>query len=105
MVRAELHGGVDSLHRADAFIEGIDRLIDHRNQNPIDDKGGEIFGIGGGLAQGTGEGHGGLIGANVGGDAANDLDQLHQRHGIHEMQADKALRPVGRRGQTSDRNG
>jgi hypothetical protein len=32
------------------------------------------------------------------GDAADQLDQLHHRHRIHEMNADEALRPVGRRG-------
>ncbi len=48
--------------------------------------------------------HGRLVGRHVGGDAADDLDQLHQRHGVHEVQADEPLRPVGGRGQPGDRD-
>jgi hypothetical protein len=35
---------------------------------------------------------------------ADHLDQLHQRHRIHEMNADKAFRTIGRGGKPSDRD-
>jgi hypothetical protein len=37
-----------------------------------------------------------LKGLVLGGDAAHQFDQLHHRHGIHEMDADEALGPIGR---------
>ena len=40
----------------------------------------------------------------VGGDAADQLDQLHHRHRIHEVNADELLRPVGRGGEPRDRD-
>ena len=40
----------------------------------------------------------------VGGDAAHQFDQLHHRHRVHEMNADEALRPVGRGGEPGDRD-
>jgi 3-hydroxybutyryl-CoA dehydrogenase len=44
MMGTEPHGGIDCLDRADAFVEGIDRLIDHRQQDAVDDKGRIVFG-------------------------------------------------------------
>src|SRR4029079_8903157 len=38
------------------------------------------------------------------GDAADQLDQFHQRNRIHEVNADELLRPVGRGGKPRDRN-
>src|SRR5690606_13072554 len=73
-------------------------------QNAVDDEGGEVLGDGGGLAQAFGEGDGGVVGGGRGGDAAHDLDQLHHRRRLHEMQADETVGPVGGRGQTSDRD-
>jgi hypothetical protein len=51
VVRAELHRGVDRLDRAHAFIERVDRLIDHGEQNAVDHEGGEVFGDRVGLAE------------------------------------------------------
>ena len=50
MVGAQLHGGVDGVDRVDAFIECVNCLVDHRHQHAVDDEGGEILGVGGGLA-------------------------------------------------------
>ena len=47
---------------------------------------------------------GGLEGVVVGGDAADQLDELHARHRIHEMDADEALGMVGHRGEPGDRD-
>src|ERR1700688_2117596 len=38
MVRTELHRGVDRLDVSDPLIQRIDRLVDHRQQNAIDDE-------------------------------------------------------------------
>src|SRR6185503_6561988 len=42
MVGAEPHRRVDRLDRADALIERVDGLVDHRQQDAVDDEGGEI---------------------------------------------------------------
>src|SRR5262245_29261439 len=39
VVGAKPHGLVDRFNRADALIERVDGLVDHRQQNAIDDKG------------------------------------------------------------------
>jgi hypothetical protein len=44
VVGAELHGGVDGIDRADAFVKRVDRLVDHRQQDAVDDEGREILG-------------------------------------------------------------
>ena len=44
VVGAQPHGGVDRLDLADAFIQRVDRLVDHRHQDAVDDEGREIFG-------------------------------------------------------------
>jgi hypothetical protein len=104
MVGAQLHRRVDGVDRADPFVQGVDRLVDHRHQHAVDDEGGEVLGVAGDLAQRLGEGHGRLVGRHVGGDAADDLHQLHQRHRVHEVQADEALGTIRGRGQAGDRD-
>src|SRR3984893_7207984 len=44
MVGAEPHRRIDCVDRADAFIERVDGLVDHRQQNAVDDEGGKILG-------------------------------------------------------------
>ena len=104
MVGAQLQRLVDRGDVPDALVQGVDRLIDHRHQDAVDDEGGEVLGIGRGLAQRLGEGDGRFIGGGRGGDAAHDLDQLHHRCRLHEMQADEPVRPVRDRGQPGDRD-
>src|SRR5215211_3635805 len=94
MMRAEAHGSVDRLDIADSFIERIDRLVDHREQNAIDDKGGKIFGDRDRFAELGHELFGGLESRIAGGNAADQLDQFHQRYRIHEMNTDETLRSV-----------
>ncbi len=43
--------GVDGVDRADALVQRVDRLVDHRQQDAVDDEGREIFGRRDGLAQ------------------------------------------------------
>ncbi len=104
MMRAEPHRLVDGLDIADALIERVDRLVDHRQQNAVDDEGGEILRHRDLLAELGDELLGRFEGGVIGGDAADHLDQFHQRHRIHEMDADEALRPVGRGGQPGNRD-
>src|SRR4029434_483204 len=44
-VGADLNAGVDRLDVADALVERIDRLVDHRQQDAVDDEGREVLGI------------------------------------------------------------
>ena len=104
VMRAELHRGVDRLDVPDALIERVDRLVDHRQQDAVDDEGREIFRNRDRLVEGADELLGGFERLVVGRDAANDLHQLHQRHRIHEMNADEAFGPVGRSGKPRDRD-
>src|SRR5579883_2887179 len=46
MIGAEMHGGIDRFDRAHALIEGVDRLVDHRYEDPVDDEGRKILGDG-----------------------------------------------------------
>src|SRR6266404_6107585 len=66
MVGTQAHGGIDRLHRAYTFVERIDRLVDHRQQDAIDDEGGEILRHGHGLTEFLGQladgGEGFLVG-------------------------------------------
>jgi hypothetical protein len=50
VVRAQLHRRIDGADIADAFVKRIDRLVDHRHQDAVDDEGRRIRGRGGGLA-------------------------------------------------------
>src|SRR5262249_27004607 len=61
-----------------------------RHRNPFAELGDELFGR--------------LEGRVAGGNAADHLDQLHQRYRIHEMNADETLRAVGRGGKPRDRD-
>ena len=104
MIGAELERGVDRADVADAFVEGVDGLVDHRHQDAVHDEGRIVLGVGGDLAQALGEDLDGLVGRGRRGDAPDDLDQAHDRRRVHEMQADELLGPVGRGGQPRDRD-
>ncbi|CAD5252737.1 conserved hypothetical protein [Bosea sp. 62] len=104
MIRAEPHRRVDRLDRADALIERVDGLVDHRQQDAVDDEGREILGDRRRLVQRRDEALGAFEGAVVRGDAADQLDELHQRYRVHEMDADEMLGAIGRRGEPRDRD-
>ncbi len=105
MVCAKAHGIIDGPDIADAFVKRIDRLVDHRQQNAVDDEGREIFGTCRVFAQFLGQFMNGAIGRLVRGNAADQFDQLHQRHRIHEVHAHEFRRAVGIGSQTRHRNG
>ena len=50
MVGAEPHGGVDRLDIPDALIERVHGLVDHREQNAVDDERRKILGVGCGFS-------------------------------------------------------
>src|SRR6516162_4602645 len=104
MVRAEFHGRIDCFDVPYTLVKGIDFFVDHRQKNPVDDKGGEILRYRDLLAEPGHELLGGLEGRVVGCDAADKFDQFHQRYRIHEVNADEALRPVGGSRQAGDRD-
>jgi hypothetical protein len=95
MMRAEPHGRIDRLDVPDTLIERIDRLVDHRQQDAVHDERREIFRHRDGLAKLGDKSFACLERRVVGCDASDKLDELHQRHRIHEMNPDEAFRPVG----------
>ena len=104
VVGAELQRGVDGDDGADALVERVDRLVDHRHQHAVDDEGGEVLGARGDLADLLDHAEEHLVGRLVGGDAADELDELHHRHRVHEVEAHEPLRPVGAGGEPRDRD-
>jgi len=104
MIGAQAHRRIDRLDGADAFVKRVDRFVDHRQQDTVDDKGRKIFGDGDSLAKPAAKFLRRLKSFVLGGDAANKLDELHARHRIHEMNADEAFRPAGNRGEACDRD-
>jgi len=67
---------------ADALIQRVDRLVDHRQQDTVDDEGREILGYRDLLAELGDEGLGRVEGLVIGGDAADQLDQSISRTGF-----------------------
>ena len=104
VIGAELHGVVDRGDIADAFIERIAGLVDHRDQDAIDDKGGEVFGGGGCLTELFDHGEAALICLVISGDAADQLDQLHERNRVHKVKAHELFGAVRACGEAGDRD-
>ena len=84
---AEPHGGVDGVDRAHALIEGVNRLVDHRQQDTVDHEGRKVLRYGEVLPSVSTKFLVRLEGGVLGGDAADHLDQLHHRRRVHEMEA------------------
>src|SRR3546814_3975351 len=87
MIGAEPHGGIDGAHRADALVERVDRLVDHRQQDAVHDESREVFRRRGGLAELLGKLAHRLEGRLVGGDAADQLDELRSEEHTSELQS------------------
>jgi len=45
MIHPDFHDSVDRFASADAFHDGVDRLVDHRHQDPIRDEPWKILGL------------------------------------------------------------
>ena len=104
MIGPQFQRLIDGLHIAHAFIKRIDRLVDHRDQDTVDDEGRVILGAGRCFAQTADHGQERVIGLNIGRDAPDQFDQLHHWHRVHEVKPHKTFGPVGARGETGDRD-
>ncbi len=104
MVHPELHNLVDGLRLPDPLVETENSLVDHRHQDPVGDETGGVVDLDRRLAHPPRRRLDRLPGFLAGGEAANDLDELHHRHGVHEVHADHLLRPRGGGGQLGDRD-
>ena len=89
---AELHGRVDVLGRGVAAFEHAHRFGHVRDEQPVHDEARGVLAGHRGLAAGGAEGLGVLEDLRVGDVRAHDLDELHQLHGVEEVQADEARR-------------
>ena len=105
MVGTQTHGGVDGFHGADTFVQRVDRLVDHRDEDTVHDESRIILGIGRCLVETLGESDRRFVRVLAGRKAADDFHQLHQWHRVHEVHADELVGPVGDRSQARDRDG
>ena len=87
------------------MIEAVDGLVDHRQQDAVGDEPGVVVGLGRRLAESEGEIPGDLERLLRGRQPGDDLDQLHHRHGVHEVHADDPVRPPGLGGDAADGDG
>src|SRR6185312_4387244 len=97
MVHSELHHRVDSLGRANSLHHAIHSLVDHRHEDAIRNETGIIAHLDRRLAEGTGKRNDLRRGLVRRRQSANDLDQLHHRHRIHEVHPDDLFRTPGLR--------
>ncbi len=102
---AELHSVVDVLDRSHTLFVGADSVEQIRHQQPVHDESGFVAGAQGHFADLLSELVRGVVDVAGRGNRPHDFHQLHQRHGIKEVQADEALRALGRSHQLGDRNG
>src|SRR5919198_340613 len=104
MVHAEPEHRVDVLRRPDALLEREERFVDERHEDPVRDEARCVARLDGGLAEPLGEAPHERDRVVRGLHPADDLDELHQRNGVHEVHARDALRAAGRRGEPRDRD-
>ena len=100
---SELHRLVDVLLRGHARLEQPDRLEEVRHEEPVDDEPRGVLGGDGCLAERLDEGPGGLEGRVPREDRADDLDQLHHRRRVEEVEPENLRGPPRRGGQLGDR--
>ena len=105
MVGAQLHGGVDALSGGNAGVQNVSSLVDHGNQDLVDDEAGSLVDLDGLLADGHGAVPNGLEGLVGGVGAADDLNQLHDGGGVEEVHADEAVSALGGGGDGGDGDG
>src|SRR5919204_5460055 len=104
MVHAEPEHRVDVLRRPDALLEREERFVDERHEDPVRDEARCVARLDGGLAEPLGDAPHERDRVVRGLHPADDLDELHQRNGVHEVHARDALRAAGRRGEPRDRD-
>ena len=91
MVGAEHHGLVDVLNGGNAGLDQADGLVDHGDQDLVDDETGSLGDLNGLLADLLGEVVDEVEGLLRGVGAADDLNELHAGHGVEEVHADDGV--------------
>ena len=89
MVGTQLHSGVDTGDVGDALHLDEGSLIDHRDQDAVDDEAGSLIDLNGGLADLNADLLDGLDGLGGGVHTGDDLDKLHAVSGVEEVHADQ----------------
>ena len=91
MVGAEHHGLVDVLNGGNAGLDQADGLVDHGDQDLVDDETGSLGDLNGLLADLLGEVVDEVEGLLRGVSAADNLNELHAGHGVEEVHADDGV--------------
>lgn len=90
-----LHDGINRVSVAHPGLEANDGLVDVRHQDAVGQEARRVGRHRGDLAHALAESDGGLEGLLAGLQAADDLDALLHRHGVHEVRGDDAGRGRG----------
>src|SRR6185295_3031907 len=93
---AELHGVINIHDRSDALFQSTNRVEHVWNQQAIDDESSLVAGSHRDLAQVLPKLNRLLVNVIIRQDRLHDFDQLHQRHRIEKVHADKTLLALGR---------
>ncbi len=88
MGHAEHEDLIDGLGRGDALHDGVDGFVDQRHQDTVGDEASGVVDLDRGLAELLRKRVDRVEGRLRGLQAANDLDQFHDRHGIEEVHPD-----------------
>src|SRR5206468_13091115 len=94
---AELHRRIDVLERREPALVDTDRVEPVGHEETVDDERGRVLGLYRRLAHRAHPLGGGLHRVVAAQDRAHDLDELHERDRVEEVQAEDLGRPPGRR--------
>ena len=104
MVHSKFHYLVDRLLGRDAFVKGENGLVYHRHQHPIGNESGIIVAFDRHLAEFLRDLLDRRICSIAGRDAADHLDEFHQRNRIEKVHSDHFVRPFRNGGDLRDRD-
>ncbi|EAU62248.1 hypothetical protein STIAU_6571 [Stigmatella aurantiaca DW4/3-1] len=102
LVGAQLHRRVDVLRRPQPLHQREARLVQHGDEDAVDDEARHVPGHHRRLAHAHGQGPRRLVGGVRGRRAPDDLHELHHRHRVHEVHADHRLGPLRHRADAGD---
>ncbi len=103
MAAAVDHALVDVLGRGESALQRAHRAEQVRNEQQVHDEPRVVLGRDRDLPQRLGERPRALEGLLAGRHRLHDFDQLHDRHGIEEVEPDRAIGPGGGGGHLDDR--
>src|SRR5579859_3467412 len=92
MVQPEARSRVDVRGGADALFEGEASLAEHRHEDPVHQEPRRVQARDRGLSHRARERDGQLVRILAGLQGAHDLDEPHERRGVHEVHPDHAIR-------------